>query len=174
MKTNFTQRKFYIVYLILVIAIFFSRKSFAQVPAGSATNFDIGGNVKSDYKLNGSLTAVGHYVHFNAPVIGENSISGDMTCFNARTDNNSKIIMNWITEVELNKPYYTIERSGDGKNFVAIGMVLGSMCSSVRKTYEYKDNLKKVDVNQTIYYRVKQSDADGKSTYSQVLSVRLS
>ncbi|MGE5106706.1 MAG: hypothetical protein ACM3H8_04125, partial [Sphingobacteriales bacterium] len=30
MKTNFTQRKFYIVYFILVVAIFFSRKSFAQ------------------------------------------------------------------------------------------------------------------------------------------------
>lgn len=98
-----------------------------------------------------------------------------LSYFNAyAADNNAKVTLNWVTEMELNNEYYTIERSQDGKNFTAIGMVLGSMNSSIRKTYEYKDNLNGVDVTKTIYYRVKQSDIDGKSTYSPIRSVRLS
>ena len=77
-------------------------------------------------------------------------------------------------EMELNNEYYSVERSQDGKNFTAIAMVLGSLNSSIRKTYEYKDDLKGVDVSKTIYYRIKQIDLDGHSTYSPVRNVKLS
>lgn len=98
-----------------------------------------------------------------------------LSYFNAFAEsNNTKVDLNWVTEMELNNEYYTIERSQDGKNFAAIGMVLGSMNSTIRKTYEYKDNLKGVDVSKTIYYRVKQTDMDGNSTYSPIRSVKLS
>ena len=96
-----------------------------------------------------------------------------MSYFGAFVENNSKVKFNWITEMELNNEYYTIERSQDNKSFSAIGMVLGSLTSTARKPYEYKDDLKGVDVSKTIYYRVKQTDLDGHSTYSPVRSVKL-
>jgi Secretion system C-terminal sorting domain len=96
-----------------------------------------------------------------------------MSYFNAFAENNSKVVLNWVTEMELNNEYYTIERSQDNKNFAAIGMVMGSLNSAVRKTYEYKDGLKGTDITKTIYYRIKQSDINGKSTYSPVRTVKL-
>lgn len=96
-----------------------------------------------------------------------------LSYFNAYPENNSKVDLTWVTEMEMNNAYYSVERSQDGKHFTAIGMVLGSMNSSVRKTYEYKDDLEGVDKTQTIYYRVKQSDVDGRSSYSPIRSVKL-
>ena len=97
-----------------------------------------------------------------------------MSYFGAFVENNSKVKLNWITEMELNNEYYSVERSQDGKNFTSIAMVLGSLNSSIRKTYEYKDDLKGVDISKTIYYRIKQIDLDGHSTYSPVRNVKLS
>lgn len=95
-----------------------------------------------------------------------------LSYFNAYAQD-AKVILNWVTEMEENNAYYSVERSQDGINFTTIGMVLGSMNSSLRKTYEYKDDLKGVDVNKNIYYRVKQTDVDGKSTYTPVRLVKL-
>ena len=97
-----------------------------------------------------------------------------MSYFGAFVEDNSKVKLNWVTEMEMDNEYYSVERSQDGKNFTAIAMVLGSLNSSIRKTYEYKDDLKGADASKTIYYRIKQIDLDGHSTYSPVRSVKLS
>lgn len=126
----------------------------SSVPGANSIDDNFGGCFGGTIQSNGSL-----------PIV--------MSYFNAFVENNSKVKLNWVTEMELNNEYYSIERSQDGKNYTAIAMVLGSMNSSIRKTYEYKDGLNGVDVSKTIYYRIKQSDIDGKSTYSPVRTVKL-
>jgi hypothetical protein len=127
----------------------------ASVPGANSIDDNFGGCFGGTIQSNGSL-----------PIV--------MSYFGVVVENNAKTILNWVTEIELNNEYYTIERSQDGKNFTAIAMVLGSLNSTVRKTYQYKDDLKGVDVSKTIYYRIKQTDKDGTSTYSPVRSVKLS
>ncbi|MBI2729580.1 MAG: T9SS type A sorting domain-containing protein [Sphingobacteriales bacterium] len=127
-----------------------------SIPGANSVNDNFGGCFGGTIESKGSL-----------PIL--------LSYFNALADeNNTKVKLNWVTEMELNNDYYTIERSQDGKTYTSIGMVLGSMNSSIRKTYEYKDDLKGVDVSKTIYYRVKQSDIDGKSSYTPVRTVKLS
>ncbi|HET9056892.1 MAG TPA: T9SS type A sorting domain-containing protein [Chitinophagaceae bacterium] len=95
-----------------------------------------------------------------------------LSYFNARPENNSKVILNWVTESELNNEYYTIERSQDNKNYKPVAMVLGALTTSIRQSYEYKDNVADVDLSKVIYYRIKQTDIDGRNTYSPVRSVK--
>jgi hypothetical protein len=98
-----------------------------------------------------------------------------LSYFGVNYDKETKaVLLNWVTEMEKDNAYYTIERSQDGKNFTSVAMVLGSMNSSIRKTYEYKDDLNGVGISSTLYYRVKQTDNDGKSSYSPIRSVKLS
>lgn len=67
----------------------------------------------------------------------------------------------WATASELNNNFFTVERSTDGVNFVAIGTVQGSGTTSQMHTYSFVDNQ---PVSGTIYYRLKQTDYNGQFT----------
>jgi hypothetical protein len=47
---------------------------------------------------------------------------------------NKSTNLNWITASETNNDYFTIERSGDGSDFDAIGEIDGAGNSSEEKT----------------------------------------
>ena len=110
---------------------------------------------------------------FGGTVQDGKSLPIKLSYFSARTENNTRVILNWVTEMELNNDYYTIERSEDGRNFKAIAMVMGALTTTMQQSYEYKDNLAGVDKSKTIYYRIKQTDIDGSSSYTPVRSVKL-
>jgi Secretion system C-terminal sorting domain len=95
-----------------------------------------------------------------------------LSYFSARAENNTRAILNWVTEAEIDNEYFTIERSQDNKNYNPIGMVMGAVTTSLQQKYEYKDNLQGVDMGKVVYYRIKQTDIDGKSTYSPVRTVK--
>ena len=75
----------------------------------------------------------------------------------------------WATASEANNDYFTVERSSDGINFYPISQRPGAGKSS--KTIYYSDN----DLNPVSgysYYRLKQTDYDGRFSYSTVEQVR--
>jgi len=75
--------------------------------------------------------------------------------------------LTWVTATEINNDYFTIEKS-DGENFKQIAIIPGAGNSSSTKYYS------KIDYEPfsgTSYYRLKQTDYDGKFTYSDVVSV---
>ena len=75
----------------------------------------------------------------------------------------------WATASETNNDYFTIERSGDGVAYEAIGEIKGAGNSSKELSYEFTDEKPLTGLN---YYRIKQTDFDGKYSYSEVRSVR--
>ena len=75
----------------------------------------------------------------------------------------------WQVGMELNNAYFTVEKSLDGKNFFSIAQVKGAGTSSQIKTYTSQDN----DFNTNAYYRIKQTDFDGKYAYTQILFLSL-
>ena len=83
--------------------------------------------------------------------------------------NNESVLLNWITEFEVNNNYYEIERSFDGNQF----SVIGKVATNNNKDYDFKDASSALTENTIAYYRLKQVDVDGKFTYSNILSVRL-
>ncbi len=77
--------------------------------------------------------------------------------------------LSFSTASETNNDYFTIERSGDGRTFDAIGEIKGAGNSTEEKHYEFTDENPIQGIN---YYRIKQTDFDGQYSYSEIRSVR--
>lgn len=88
--------------------------------------------------------------------------------FNASLNNNN-VSLNWATASEVNNDYFTIERSKDGQNFEALLTKRGAGNSTVRRDYEANDPNPFQGYS---YYRLKQTDYDGRFTYSKVETIK--
>lgn len=82
--------------------------------------------------------------------------------------NGETSVLNWVTSSELNNDYFTIERSEDGKEFLELDRVKGAGNSTNELNYSTVDENPFNGIN---YYRLKQTDYDGTSTYSDIRSV---
>lgn len=76
----------------------------------------------------------------------------------------------WQTASETNNDYFTIERSShfDGKSWDEVGTVEGSGNSAIVRSYEFIDNILPLltdEESRVRYYRLKQTDYDGKYEY---------
>jgi hypothetical protein len=90
--------------------------------------------------------------------------------FTAEVEDNTFVKLNWITESEINNNYYTVERSKDGEIFESIGTVDGAGNSNSTIEYTMLDNNPYIG---TSYYRLKQTDFDGKFEYLGVVAVKI-
>lgn len=80
-----------------------------------------------------------------------------------------KVSLTWITATEKNSESYIMERSADGYNFTSISnKIPAAGNSSVRLNYSFIDAYPLAGTN---YYRLKETDIDGKITYSSVKEV---
>jgi len=77
-------------------------------------------------------------------------------------------ILSWTTASEINNAYFTIEKSYNGFDFEWVGTQDGSSPSTQIINY----NLTDFNILKTInYYRLKQTDFDGKFEYSNTISI---
>lgn len=84
---------------------------------------------------------------------------------------NERVWLNWETAIEINNDFFTVERSLDGTGFIPIATVQGAGNSKNSIFYEQEDV---EPVQGTAYYRLKQTDFDGKFSYSRIVQVDLS
>jgi hypothetical protein len=80
-----------------------------------------------------------------------------------------KVAIEWRTATETRNDYFTVERSKDGKRFNSIEQVDGAGTSTSPTRYSVTDDSPQVGVN---YYRLNQTDFDGKTTNSEIVAVR--
>ena len=83
---------------------------------------------------------------------------------------NDKNLLYWITASEINNDYFTIERSENTITWQVIDFVNGAGNSNHVLNYKYEDN--DIESGKTYYYRLKQTDFDGKYTYSNIISIK--
>jgi hypothetical protein len=81
------------------------------------------------------------------------------------------IQLNWVTATEINNDYFNVERSENGLSFESIGEVAGSGNSNKQISYELFDDSPIIG---TSYYRLKQTDFDGKFEYFKLIAVNFS
>jgi hypothetical protein len=74
----------------------------------------------------------------------------------------------WITETELNNKFFTVEKTTDGQHFETVGTLNGAVNSAQNLNYSLIDNNVKPEIN---YYRLKQTDFDGKYTFSEMITI---
>src|SRR5690606_10885203 len=78
------------------------------------------------------------------------------------------VTLKWVTASEENNDYFTLERSADGVAFTAFEEVDGAGNSTAILRYESVD---KSYLPGHTYYRLKQTDFDGKFSYSDIIRV---
>lgn len=84
------------------------------------------------------------------------------------TPNTNNVKLNWTTATEENNNYFTIERSTDSKNFYPIAEIKGAGNSTNAKQYSFVDN---EPIDGVSYYRLKQTDYNGKFEYFKITEV---
>ncbi len=74
--------------------------------------------------------------------------------------------LKWATASELNCAYYEIEKGYLGKDFQSIGRIHGNGTVSSQSNYQFIDA---EQISGKTFYRIRQVDFDGQSSYSQVV-----
>lgn len=92
----------------------------------------------------------------------------ELLAFNATLNAEQDTEITWATASEENNEYFTIERSLDGKNFFTLDTIAGAGNSKEQLEYSYVDDAPVAGYN---YYRLKQTDIDGKSETFDIVSV---
>jgi hypothetical protein len=84
--------------------------------------------------------------------------------------NGTGVDLRWSTASELNNDHFTIERSADGSTFYEILTMVGAGTTTQTSSYAAAD---KDPLTGTSYYRLKQTDFDGKFRYSRIVPVEI-
>ncbi|MEL6655337.1 MAG: T9SS type A sorting domain-containing protein [Bacteroidota bacterium] len=92
----------------------------------------------------------------------------DWSSFTA-TAKGQDVLLNWATTAEENNSHFEVERSTDGRQFQFLAKVESSG-SSFGDEYSFLDDQ---PISGTNYYRIKQVDFDGSSSFSEIRQVRM-
>ena len=82
-----------------------------------------------------------------------------------------ELSFDWATESESNNDYFTIEYSLDGNNFYSIATVAGAGNSS--EQLFYRSSVSADRFSGVVYFRLRQTDFDGQSTYSETHAINV-
>ena len=80
-----------------------------------------------------------------------------------------QVDLKWVTASEINSQSFEVERSTDGSNFKSIASVKAKGSSTSNSSYQITD--KNLPASSTLYYRLRQVDVDGTTTYSKIVTV---
>ncbi|TPG67149.1 hypothetical protein [Hymenobacter nivis] len=130
------------------------------------------GLVASDYRrvakfqvqLSGSSDVA--FVAYNAnaaTVQGVGPLPVQLTAFGGHALPNGAVQLEWRTASEMNSDAFEVEASADGRAFAPVGRVAaaGNKATATEYTYQYRPRTAGPG-----YYRLRQLDRDGSSTYS--------
>lgn len=88
--------------------------------------------------------------------------------FQPSCGSDSNVVLRWATATEINNDYFTLFRSFDGSSWEIAGMVDGSGNSNQVVYYEFTD---RYPAEETIFYKLRQTDFDGKMEDFELVSV---
>jgi hypothetical protein len=126
-------------------------------------------NVAVIGSFNASFTSAGgNWVAQMATFISTNSIlPATLSSFTGRCTAGS-VILDWTTTMETNSDWFTLEGSIDGNNWIDIRSVSAAGNSSVGQRYSCSVDQSRQSFS---FYRLKQTDLDGRFYYSSVIRV---
>ena len=95
----------------------------------------------------------------------------DLTDFSGEVTNEQNSLLSWTTGSEQDNRQFDIEVSRDGVNFTVLGIVASQGNATHDQHYEYMHIKPQPGVS---FYRLKQTDLDGKYTYSKIIALNIS
>ncbi len=127
-------------------------------PYGTVVN-----TVNKTAKISG-IIGFSDFILFKGSIV---SLPIELLDFNA-IKNSNVIDINWATAAEINNDFFTIEKSSNGLEFETVTIVKGAGNSSNKIEYYTVDDNPYKGIS---YYRLKQTDYDGKFTFSKLVAV---
>jgi len=98
-----------------------------------------------------------------------NALPIELLSFTAKQEGEN-VRLNWLTASETNNDFFSIPRSKDGLTFVDIIKIPAKGNCTTQQHYSSVDYNPFIGIS---YYKLKQTDIDGKLSYSKVVSVRI-
>ena len=138
--------------------------------AGGAISMGASGNLDGRMFSRAGAVSFSTGIAYNGQfpsLVPPSSLPIDLLSFNAVSEN-LHVNVNWVTASEVNNDYFTIERSADGQSWEAVQRVNGSGNSTNELNYSWLDTSPHSGVS---YYRLKQTDYNGKSETFDAVSV---
>jgi dienelactone hydrolase len=99
-----------------------------------------------------------------APLFVESPLPVKFVYFNSQCSG-SAVNLQWKTAQEFNSKSFDVQRSVDGLNWNSLSSIAAAGQSSSERTYHYSDN----SSSGSSFYRIVESDQDGKSVMSSVV-----
>ena len=151
----------------------FDEDGVVQVYAGGSITGGNGGskiNIDGDTKWDGGMGDVigPAYVDANESEFQAGTLPINLISFDATLTDDRTVVISWETASEINNDYFTIERSSNGISFDVIEEIAGAGNSSEQLYYETYDY---DPIEGVAYYRLKQTDFDGKFEYFDIIGV---
>ncbi len=103
-------------------------------------------------------------------IVGVNSLPVDLVGFTATRLGKQSVRLSWTTVTEVGSDYFDVQRSNDGIDFLPIGRVAAAGNSEQVEEYRFDDERALAGRN---FYRLRQVDLDGQTTFSEVRLVTL-
>lgn len=128
----------------------------------SNVDFDPGASTHALTSLSGNDMFIAKYA------ITPSNLPVELFEFKA-TLKNKQVELDWSTASEINNDFFTIEKTMDGINYEIVGKIKGAGNSVKLLNYQLIDSMPYFG---TSYYRLKQTDFDGKFKYSKLVSVQ--
>ena len=133
--------------------------------SGSAWG-DVGSNAAASGSNPYTFTYSGYTGTFSPFGMGGSGGPLPVTLLYFKVTNEGKTsLLTWATATEKDNDYFSIEKSADGLNFIPIGRINGAGNSQQIIKYTFTDYDLSPGLN---YYRIKQTDYDGKFSYSPI------
>lgn len=144
--------------------------SWIDIGGSGGPAYDGGLNLTGSIVSTSTPTAFNSFSNFAIGFRVMAVLSVQLINFTAKA-NNSHVDLEWTTSSESKNSFFTIEKSKDGVNFEVLQIV---QSKAVAGNSEVNLNYATQDVNpyeERNYYRLKQTDTDGKYSYSKVIVV---
>ncbi len=106
---------------------------------------------------------------FGSILAGSSVLPIELLSFTGNYENKN-IVLNWATISETNNAYFTLEKSINTTTFNSIAKVDGKGNSNTQNNYSHIDTNPYNGIN---YYRLRQTDFDGKNTTSKIIAINI-
>jgi hypothetical protein len=130
------------------------------------------GNFRTDATTTKTSTSASSYMYIDdLKLYPINPLPVELSSFSASC-NESVINLQWVTESEYQNDHFTIERSCNGVDYEKIGTLNGNGTTNQATTYTFNDSHSICDG--IIYYRLSQTDIDGRTVLLPIISTMCS
>jgi 3',5'-cyclic AMP phosphodiesterase CpdA len=133
-------------------------------------NITVSPTISSEFVVKDEFNCVSDVFKINVT----NPLPVKLISFAGLADAMNLVTLKWTTSFESNSDYFGIERSLNGTDFQEVGRLSAAKISKEEKKYNWKDETSgNISNRDSVFYRLKMVDQDGRSTYSQIIAIKI-